>query len=371
MVTVKHGTGIVAVLPVRDEGAAVTEALTSLATQTIRPDRIIVVVNNSTDTTETMARQFAAQPGVPPTSVLVMPGRNQYKKAGALNHGIQHLIGYRRHITSGAPLPPSVRYLLTMDGDTTLAPRFLERASHVMNTDQRLGGVSAACLGKPSHGTTPWSQLLLTLERAEYGRFAATRLRRNVHTMSGAGSFYRATALNDLLTTRPDVFEERQTNLVEDYETTLALKQRGWRITTNQQCVAYTDLMPTLSTLIAQRTRWVRGTIDEWRRYGWCHATWLSMTGMITGLLGVGYAAVWISVSAAGLLAHGGTPDARYLLLAAFWAAYQGWAVKSMGWRIILLEAALLPEAAFNLIRNYWLAKAIITSYTGRASVWS
>ena len=70
--------------------------------------------------------------------------------------------------------------------------------------------------------------------KIEYGRSAATRLRRNVHTMSGVGSFYRAAALNERLCSRPDLFEERESSLVEDYETTLALKMLGWHITSNQ-----------------------------------------------------------------------------------------------------------------------------------------
>ena len=372
MTPVSHAlTGIAAIIPARDEGAALGDTLRSLAAQTVRPDRIVVVVNNSADGTEGIARQFAAMPGAPATDVLVMPGRNQHKKAGALNHGLRHLIGWRRLAADGQPLPPAIRYVLTMDGDTDLHPGFCERARNVMDNDPRLGGVSAACLGKPQHGTTAWSRLLLILQRAEYGRFAATRLRRNVHTMSGAGSFYRASALNDLLAARPDVFEERPSNLVEDYETTLALKQRGWRVTSNQQCIAYTDLMPSMGMLIAQRTRWVRGTVDEWRRYGWCKATWLSMAGMIAGIAGIGYAAVWIGVSVGALAAHGWAADPRYLFLAAFWSAYQGFAVRHMGWRVVLLEAALLPEAAFNVVRNYWLAKAILSSYTHRAAAWS
>lgn len=376
MLQVKHApptapTGVAAVIPARDEGAALSETLWSLAAQTVPPDRVVVVVNNSTDATEQIARQFAAEPGVPPTDVLVMPGHNRFRKAGALNAGIRHLIGYRRHVCDGQPLPASVRYVLTMDGDTCLHPRFLERARNVARSDPRLGGVSAACLGKPARGRSRWSRLLLTYQRAEYGRFAQARVRRNVHTMSGAGSFYPAAALNDLLATRADVFEERPGNLVEDYETTLALKQRGWRVTSNQQCVAYTDLMPTMGMLLAQRTRWVRGTVDEWRRYGWCRATWLSMLGMIAGVTGIGYAGVWIAISVAGLAAHGWHADPRFLLLAGFWSAYQGWSVKHMGWRVVVFEAVLLPEAVFNLVRNYWLAKAIATSYLGRAPAWS
>ena len=39
--------------------------------------------------------------------------------------------------------------------------------------------------------------------------------------------------------------------------------------------------MPTMRMLLAQRVRWVRGTVDEWRRYGWCRETYLSIMGMI------------------------------------------------------------------------------------------
>ena len=213
--------------------------------------------------------------------------------------------------------------------------------------------------------------MLLLFQRIEYARFASNRLRHNVHTMSGAGSFYRATALNDLLGHRPDVFEERESNLVEDYETTLALKKRGWRITSNQGCIAYTDLMPTMRLLIAQRVRWVRGTVDEWRRYGWGQATWLSIMTMILSLPGIGYAMLWGTLSVRAYLYHGLHLDCRYLLLALFWSVYQGFSVRNMGWKIVIFEMVLLPEAMFNLLRNYWLLRSILASYLGRTRTWT
>ena len=95
--------------------------------------------------------------------------------------------------------------------------------------------------------------------------------------------------------------------------------------------------------LVAQRVRWVRGLRStKWRRYGWCRATWLSITGMTTGLAATAHAGMWLSVHAcAGIARHGLSPDLRYLLLAAFWSAYQGWSVKHMGWKVVLFEAAL------------------------------
>jgi cellulose synthase/poly-beta-1,6-N-acetylglucosamine synthase-like glycosyltransferase len=268
-------------------------------------------------------------------------------------------------------LPPEIEYLLVMDGDTELNPHFLKRAWRVLEREDSIGGVSASCLGKPIRGDSPWSRLLLLFQRIEYARFAANRLRRNVHTMSGAGSFYRAAALSDLLGHRRDIFEERESNLVEDYETTLALKKRGWRITSNQGCVAYTDLMPTMRMLVAQRVRWVRGTVDEWRRYGWGRATWLSITTMILSVPGIGYSALWGTLSIRAYLRHGLHLDYRYLLLALFWSVYQGFSVRSMGWKIVIFEMILLPEVIFNLIRNYWLLRSILASYLSRTRIWT
>jgi cellulose synthase/poly-beta-1,6-N-acetylglucosamine synthase-like glycosyltransferase len=356
-------SGIAVVIPARDEGAALGGTLRSLASQTLRPDRIVVVVNNSTDGTADTALRYASAGGSVAIDVLEMRGYNHYRKAGALNCGIRYLL------RDGA-LPPGIRYLLVMDGDTELEAHFLKRASRVLERDRSLGGVSAACLGKPIKGGTPWRDFLLMIQRIEYGRFAATRLRRNVHTMSGAGSFYRAAALNDLLGQRPDVFEERESNLVEDYETTLALKMRGWRVTSNQGCIAYTDLMPTMQMLLAQRTRWARGTVDEWRRYGWCRATWLSIFGVILSLPETGYEALVGAMLVRALVSGSAGGDARFLLLAAVWSAYQGLSVRHLGWKVVLFEMALIPEAIFNLIRTYWFMRSLAASYLGRARAW-
>ena len=295
--------------------------------------------------------------------MLEIPGFNRFRKAGALNYGI-------RYLRQDGLLPSEIPYLLVMDGDTELNPHFLKRAQRVLERNHALGGLSAACLGKPIHGETLWSSLLLLFQKIEYGRFAFTRVRRNVHTMSGAGSFYRTAALNDLLRKRPEIFEERESNLVEDYETTLALKRLGWQATSNQGCIAYTDLMPTMRMLLAQRVRWVRGTVDEWRRYGWCRETYLSITGMILAAPGILYTALWGTVSIRAFILRGAHLDYRYVWLAVFWSLYQGFSVRKMGYKIVLFEMALIPELLFNIVRNYWVLKSVLASYLGSVRAW-
>ena len=129
------GSETVAIIPVRNEGLHLNGTLRSLADQTVPPNRIVVVVNNSTDNTEQVARQFAGQANAPDTKVLVMPGVNRWKKAGALNYGIRYLKG------TSPILPQSIRYILTTDGDTHLHSKFIERARSVLNSDPRLAGL--------------------------------------------------------------------------------------------------------------------------------------------------------------------------------------------------------------------------------------
>lgn len=354
----------VAVVPARNEQDGLAAALWSLADQTTPPDLIVVVVNNSTDDTRRIAERFAVASGPPLTLVIDLPD-NPHKKAGALNAGIDLVVRL-----TGRDIAGSCTNLLVMDADTQLHPEFLARAHRVMSARPALGGVSAACLGRPTSGGSAWRRALVGMQRIEYGRYSATRFRQNVHTMSGAGSFYRAAALQDLIDHRGQVFWANPRNLVEDYETTLALKEIGWRVTANQQLIAYTDLMPTLRGLIGQRSRWVRGTVDELRRRGWTRHTWASIAALILGVAGIAYTALWLSLSARAGVAHGFTCDPRYGLLMGFWAVYQVLTVRHLGWRAVLVEAALLPELAFTFVRNYWLITSVAKSYLSRASAW-
>ncbi|WP_198045573.1 glycosyltransferase family 2 protein [Kitasatospora mediocidica] len=354
----------VAIVPARNEEIGVFTALRSLAGQTRPPDLIVVVVNNSTDRTEQFAREFAAEPGVPHTVVLNLPN-NPHKKAGALNYGIRWL---RENI--GGSLTGRVRHVLVMDADTELHTRFIERACNVIASDPQLGGVSAACLGRTNQWRSPWQRYLTGMQIIEYGRAANSRYRQDVHTMSGAGSFYRGEALQSLLDWRGEVFWEDHSNLVEDYETTLALKESGWKVTANQMCIAYTDLMPTLRELIQQRERWSRGTVDTLRGRGLTRFTWHSIATIVMVLLCSAYVLGFGSMQIAMAVAHGFAVDPVFLVLIAFWVVYPALRVHSLGWKAMLVEALLLPELVYTVVRTYWLFSSVLKSYFTRVSAW-
>ncbi|MFI0980064.1 glycosyltransferase family 2 protein [Streptomyces sp. NPDC021093] len=353
----------VVVVPARNEEVGILLALDSLAAQSHRPDLVIVVVNNSTDRTEAYAREFALRPESPKTVVLNLPD-NPHKKAGALNHAIDWLTHARGGLTSAA------RFVLVMDADTSLHHEFLLRARNVLLSDPAIGGLSATCLGRTDLWNSTWQRFLTGMQIIEYGRYARSRYRGNIHSMSGAGSFYRAEALMSLLRWRGEVFWEDHANLVEDYETTIALKESGWKVTANQLCIAYTDLMPTLRELIQQRERWGRGTVDTLRRRGWTRHTWFSITTMILGFVGFLYTfawlGVWLGVTArSGFLFH-----PAWFSLTGFWSAWAALNVRHLGWKAMVISALMLPGLVFAVVRNYWLVTSVIKSYATRVSSW-
>ncbi len=354
----------VVVVPARDEEVGILTSLESLSRQSRRPDLIIVVVNNSTDRTEGYAARFATDPRTPATVILNLRN-NPHKKAGALNYGIEWL---RQRV--GGRLDPGVKHVLAVDADTELHPKFIERAINVVASDPDIGGVSAACLGRTGLWRNPWQRYLLGMQIIEYGRAANARYRTDIHTMSGAGSFYRGAALQALLDSRGHIFWEDQRNLVEDYETTLALKECGWKVTANQLCIAYTDLMPTLRQLLQQRERWTRGTVDALRRRGWTKFTWHAITTTVLGIVGAAYILGWGSTQLAAAFAYGFSQRPIFWLLLGFWVIYPALLVRNLGWKAMLVEALLLPELVYTVVRTYWLVSSILKSYFTRVSTW-
>lgn len=360
--------GSVVLVPARNEEDGLLAGLESIARQVAPPDLIIVIVNNSNDDTEKIARNFSYRSDVPTTHVLVMHG-NIHKKAGALNEGIRHLQALARR-----PLAGASRYLLVMDADTELHPSFMVRAQRVITNNPALGGVSAACLGRHVKPGSLWQRYLLGMQRIEYGRYSVTRMMHSVFTMSGAGSYYRTDALQSLIDWRGEVFWEHEANLVEDFETTLALKESGWQVTANQWCTAYTDLMPTLRDLSKQRDRWVRGAVDTLRVRGITRHTWRPIGSLVVGLAGVAFTVALATFYSYSIWRHGYSPGPAYYWIAASWyPLYQAYTVRRLGWRSVVTELLVLPELFLSFFRMYWLTASVVKSYLThrRPSAWA
>jgi poly-beta-1,6-N-acetyl-D-glucosamine synthase len=230
------GVRVVALIAARDEQDQIAATLASLSAQTRPPDRVVVMADNCTDATVEVARACGVE--------VVETRDNTARKAGALNQGLALLADER------------FDYLLQLDADTELTPRFVEAAIAELESDPTLGGVCARFFPRVRRG------LLGALQRLEYARYDHSRMRcgGRVSVLSGTAAVLRAAALPE----RP----WSETSLVEDYVLTLDLRRRGWAVRAGADMIAYTDSMATLAELWRQRIRWTRGTIEELARAG-------------------------------------------------------------------------------------------------------
>lgn len=118
---------IEAVVTSFDQGAMLEEAVRSLQAQTVRPARIIVVDDGSTEpATRTVLDRWQAAPASPvPVTVIRQPNRGV---SAARNTGLR---------AARTPL------VLVLDGDDRLAPRYIEAVRQLLQRDPALVAASS------------------------------------------------------------------------------------------------------------------------------------------------------------------------------------------------------------------------------------
>ena len=120
---------ITAVLPAHNEQDVLPAALAALQAQTVAPDRILVVSDNSTDATVAVARGLGAE--------VVETVGNRHRKAGALNQVLPTV---------------TTDVVLVMDADTTIAPTFVEEGLSILAERPEVGAVGGVFRGAESPG---------------------------------------------------------------------------------------------------------------------------------------------------------------------------------------------------------------------------
>lgn len=352
--TYRHARTI-AVVPAHNEAATIAATVRALQAQTLPPDRIIVVPNNSTDNTTALALAAGAE-------VWEMPGVNLHRKAGAMNWALSLLL---------PDLDPQDRILFT-DGDSVLHRAFLAEADgHIRRPV--VGAVCANFLGDSTPG------LLAQLQRNEYSRFTRQVWRggSRARVLSGVATLLRVDVICQILAARADGRLPYSPGLyhygcaTEDIELTFAVRRLGYRPVAPRRCLATTDTMSTAQALWHQRVRWQRGMLDSLRLYRVRRDTFgevLRQVGIYAGSLTVPAYAALLAVTA--LLLHGIPFQAAWLPLTAVFVAERVLTVRRDGWRAMLLAAPILPEWAYEQFRSaaYW--SALIHTLRGSTRQW-
>src|SRR5262245_34136337 len=123
---------VIALIPSHNEEALLPAAIRALEEQTSPPARILVVSDNSTDRTASIAAEWGG-------TVSRFENRgNRDRKAGALNQALATLL----------PEMAETDWVLVVDADSSLALGFIARALDATTADADVGAVGGIFLAE-------------------------------------------------------------------------------------------------------------------------------------------------------------------------------------------------------------------------------
>ena len=349
---------LVVIVPAHNEAVQLPSTIASLRRQTRVPDEIIVVSDNSTDDTVAVARRL----GVTVTRTV----DNRARKAGAINQVLTGIL---------AGDGPDF-FVMVMDADTELSPRWMETAARELTDDPRavVGGTYLGSEARSGDDLGRASRLYQDLVRQfqinEFVRASRLQLRkgrRSVWCLSGTGTMARASMLRAVASERGHRLPGRHGEVydagssTEDFELTLASRTLGYRCVIPKGCDSRTEVMPTMRAWFKQRLRWQFGTLESLLDYGFNRVTWGWKGWARQTLFHVrflGQFLLWF-VLAHALMTSGATFPPYILACLAVVYAERLISVWGAGWRGRLLAALLLPEFLYGVSEGAYLFAAI------------
>lgn len=245
------------VIPAYNEEGSIAAVITSLLNQTRVPDVIHVIVNNTTDDTYWVAREFAGhherryRDEVMHCDIHVHDvGHLAERKVGALN------IGFR--------LVEDCDFFLGVDGDTALERDAVAHLLEEIRSDPRIGGISAIYSIDYSEASGGGERFLIAGQRQQFASFNMQNLLhgRNMAVLGGQCSLFSMEALR----TVRDEYRQRAPwvtdSEVEDSLLSIQLKRTGYSTKISARARADVGPMLTLKSLDAQQVKWNYGAID-------------------------------------------------------------------------------------------------------------
>lgn len=236
------GVSVCAILPTYKP----TALTLLLAKELLRwnPDLLLVVVDDCTPENHAeSAAVFARMRKLSSRLTLLRTPANKLK-AGALNFALSYI--------ARLPAPPEA--LLTLDDDVVIDRTTVRSLVSQLMSYPTVGAVCSQCrvLNKNKNALT-------RLQGLEYVGFNAIRLAdegflQGPLVMHGMLTAFKTQALLSV-----GGFSEG--HLIEDYEITARLKERGWDVKAAVDASAWTVVPETLKGLWKQRTRWAYGGI--------------------------------------------------------------------------------------------------------------
>ena len=237
---------VTAVIPAYNEEKGICRTIESLAAQDYENLEIIVIDDGSKDKTLQLARDCAAELN---QDIRVLTQKNGGKST-ALNHGFREGTG---------------SLFLTVDADREVASDAVSRMVRWFS-DPTVDAVAGQVkVSNRDSAITKLQALEYLIGNTVYRR--AQSLFGSVLLAPGPIAMYRVASLKEISdnTRRPGIF--LNDTFAEDFEITVAMLVKDKRVVFDPDAIAYTIAPNTLTALVSQRYRWIRGNMQVCKKF--------------------------------------------------------------------------------------------------------
>lgn len=336
---------VVALVPAHNEQSSIASTIEALLAQSRVPDQIVILADNCTDNTLSIAQRY-------PSVTAVATKNNAHKKSGALNYGW-------RTYAQDADI------VICLDADTILPSNAIGDWEQEMIQDESLGGSS-------SKFTMQDPGILTRLQKAEFSKWTDTALKRGwTSVLAGTGCAIRNSVLLDIVASDERDGPWSYASQVEDFELTYLVRKLGFRCHVSPTVRAYTDSMKDLRSLWNQRMKWQVGTVEDLMSIGINRLTAVDWWQQAQGVLAALSRFLWAIVMIASIIMGTFRLQPIWLLLPFLFIANdvkQARRIPHADWKDLLLAASLLPQEAFAWMRAAWFTKAWLDVLVGKVT---
>jgi peptidoglycan-N-acetylglucosamine deacetylase len=230
---------VTVLIPAHNEESVIVQTVTSVLHSDLKDLRIIVVDDGSIDRTgELLDTNFSRNPRV---RIIHQVNRG---KAAALNLAMSLA---------------QTDIVVTIDADTEIEPDAISKLIRHFS-DPKVGAVAGNVkVGNRSRWLTRWQALeYITSQNMEKRAFDLLNC---ITVVPGALGAWRKKAIEAAGGITADT-------VAEDADLTIAIRRLGWRVSYDEEAVAWTEAPETAGQLIRQRFRWTFGTLQSFWKHG-------------------------------------------------------------------------------------------------------
>jgi cellulose synthase/poly-beta-1,6-N-acetylglucosamine synthase-like glycosyltransferase/peptidoglycan/xylan/chitin deacetylase (PgdA/CDA1 family) len=231
--------GVTVLIPAHNEESVIVQTVGSVLLSDLRDLRIIVVDDGSTDKTgELLDANFSRDPRV---RIIHQVNRG---KAAALSLALSHA---------------DTEIVVTIDADTEIESDAISKLIRHFS-DPKVGAVAGNVkVGNRSRWLTRWQALeYITSQNMEKRAFDLLNC---ITVVPGALGAWRKKAIEAAGGITADT-------VAEDADLTIAIRRLGWRVSYDEEAIAWTEAPETANQLIRQRFRWTFGTLQSFWKHG-------------------------------------------------------------------------------------------------------